>query len=387
VAGLETPAFALAVIAVHASAAEAVPLAAGLCGAALASWVRPEGAWLVLAMGVQWLVSARARTDLRRPLSLAAIVCVTTLLLLLTRHAIFHEWLPNTYYAKRPSIPLGVSYLTTCLGKPWMSALFIAAALGAAAGEARHRGYAAAAVVWVAAAVLEGGDWMVNGRLLQPALIVSAAAAGGVSRAFAPTSKVLVRWLALGAAAEAIPFIAFSSFVRGGPAFAFTMETRKAQQDVSEWLRRSAVTSAAMIDIGEVGYDLPDLQMIDLAGLTDYEIGHAPGGRLGKHIDSAYVLEQQHPDVILLRLRRVPARDSAGRLAPKPDDAMSQPEGELLRNDRISEQYRLAFVELPPVKADPLYARAFYVRRSIAIPPDLLPPTDLVFQRRATPSN
>ena len=59
------------------------------------------------------------------------------------------------------------------------------------------------------------------------------------------------------------------------------------------------------MDVGEIGF-LSDIDIVDLAGLTDPVIAHAPGGLRAKAFDSNYLIHVRRPDVVLVRLARDP---------------------------------------------------------------------------------
>ena len=74
---------------------------------------------------------------------------------------------------------------------------------------------------------------------------------------------------------------------------------------LGRWLCRNSTGedgSVALMDIGIVGYDCPELRVLDITGLTDRTIGKSPGKFLNKQFDPAYVFDRQ-PEFIVMVLR------------------------------------------------------------------------------------
>ena len=108
VMGLETLLFAAVVVVFAMSQAEELPLGAGLIAAALAAWVRPEGAWLLVAMAAQQLAMGTLKlARMRRALLQGLMLALGGLTLVACRLAIFGDLLPNTFYAKTPELSAG----------------------------------------------------------------------------------------------------------------------------------------------------------------------------------------------------------------------------------------------------------------------------------------
>ena len=134
----------------------------------------------------------------------------------------------------------------------------------------------------------------------------------------------------------------------------------------------------ALLDIGELGFALPEVRITDLDGLTDARIGHTPGGHLRKRFDLGYLFKERRPAAIVIRVRRLPTRDALGHLAPDPADSMSWSEGDILKDPRLLRDYRLLFVQAPAHPGIPLYVRVVYVKKGLQLPGEATPPGDVV---------
>jgi hypothetical protein len=79
--------------------------------------------------------------------------------------------------------------------------------------------------------------------------------------------------------------------------------TRARTLALASWLKTHA-HSAALVDIGLIGY-ASDIDVIDLAGLTDERIARLPGGHLGKRIDPRD-LAARYPQAIVVHCADAP---------------------------------------------------------------------------------
>ena len=334
----------------------------GVVAGALALWVRPEGAWLVLAGVVQlagmnklhWL---RAR---RVVLPLVSVLAGGALLVSL-RLVIFGELVPNTYHAKEPGLLAGLKYAGTTLMVPPFLALCACGILGAMAGGARHLGYFLAGLTWIGAAILEGGDWMPGGRLLLPAFVMFALATGGIATESRGSRwRKNLGWTLVIAAMSLQGAYSWRFAQSGVEAF----ETYRHEARVmSDWIVKSGARSVGLIDIGEIGFR-SDLEIVDLAGLTDQVIGHSPGGLLQKEFDLEYLFVARQPDVILIRLSRISVPETNLGPQVRPTDAMSHVERRILGDPRLAQTYELVLLQMPEEARRPLNARALFVKRS-----------------------
>lgn len=342
--GLEEPLFVLCVVAASTGGR------ASSWGAVLGPWVRPEGP-LLAPLGA--LLRASRGAPLAGCLRALLLPGFSFSALLLARRAYFGEWLPNTAYAKAPSLAAGARYLLASLAQPRALALLLAAAL-VARTSSRARAFLGAAAVWALACVAEGGDWMPQSRLLAPALVLLAMSAGE-----APS-------VAEGSWARALRVAALATAVLAGFSAAGlqSLRSRNTQRTLvqenlalARSLERRGVRSAALVDVGAVGYALPGLSIVDLGGLTDARIARSPGGLLQKRFDLAYLFEERRPAAVVLRLSRV----SEG--APRPEDALSEVEARVLADPRFDALYLRAELFAPAMRRENTYARALYLRR------------------------
>ena len=92
-------------------------------------------------------------------------------------------------------------------------------------------------------------------------------------------------------------------------------DARADQRQLIRWLSLTGIHSMRS-DIGELGFALPDVRITDLDGLTDVRIGHTAGGHLRKRFDFGYLFDERRPEVIVIRVRRLPKRDVTGQLKP-----------------------------------------------------------------------
>jgi hypothetical protein len=273
---------------------------------AAASLVRPETPAIVAALALERLLAARdalaqrAAAVARWLLPIAA----TFAPFLLFRRAYFGDWLPNTYYAKT-GVPLaalisdGFAYTSrfagsltpsfgTSAGQSWLAWLgWLLLAFVLAYGLARRalRSYALCALGLGVAIVLEGGDWMVLHRFWVPALPSLAVIAAYALLRLA--DKRFGRWLATAAAALCMTHgVMLARHERNnGRGLAVNGEGyRQAHVVIAKYLREHGQRgdAVALMDVGLIGWYAPQLNVIDITGLTDRAIAHAPGGFLNK---------------------------------------------------------------------------------------------------------
>lgn len=272
----------------------------------VASLVRPETPLIAAALGLGLALESRERA-VQRGVTLARWllpIAACFVPFLLFRRAYFGDWLPNTYYAKT-GIPLSVlmadglaytqqfaSSLLPINGPgPWWRWLAWVLLLGLVAYGLRLRALRPFAMCVLAlglAIVLEGGDWMVLHRFWVPALPSLAVIA----------ASALLR-LCQGRAGRAVVAVAIALCVghgvtlalrerNGGHGLAVNGEGyRHTHLVIAKYLREHAAPgdAVALMDVGMIGWYAPQLDVIDITGLTDRAIAHAPGAFLDKRFE------------------------------------------------------------------------------------------------------
>jgi hypothetical protein len=279
---------------------------------ALAALTRPEG---LAVFGLTWLYQVVVARE-RWPRAIARLGLFAAIVgsHLLWRQAYYGDWLPATYYAKTgdlgPRLRAGVFYFVEFLIGPGM--FLFAGYLVALRRRPRRLGYLlwlcggyAAIIVW------EGGDWMPGLRFWTPILpllylILAESLANGYDhlRSLVGTRAGRLASAGLGVLAGLYLLLA-GGYVLATWFYADMRASgyREAHHLLATWLsdNTSPDGKVALMDIGIVGY-YTRLPIIDLAGLTDTHIAHAPGGFQEKVYDPAYVLDQEPEYVILVSL-------------------------------------------------------------------------------------
>ncbi|MET0283250.1 MAG: hypothetical protein ABW352_02225 [Polyangiales bacterium] len=341
VTGLETCAFALCVALFSASLAGQLPRSYGLAAAVIAPWVRPEAPWLVVS-GL-----CLNRREWRPSAALVGSYAV----LIATRWTLFHELLPNTYFAKPRDDAQAWQALTSAFSAPWPWLLFAAASV-AATRAASARGYLLASLSWLLAFWLEGGDWMPQARMMLPAFTLATLACGELARM--PRALVLVALTMVASVA--------STLEQARRSERSLHSIRREARKVAGMIEQSGAHSVAAVDIGELGF-ASRIQILDLVGLTDRRIAHSPGLHGSKQLDLAYVFEERRPDLILIRMNQAEIRPEQDVIRLPPSDAMGLIEARLLLDPRLRERYQLALLQYPQVPRSNMYIRALYRRK------------------------
>ncbi len=315
--GLETVPYALA----HTLAVSAL---ARRRGASFAAWTslafatRPE-AGLTGLMGAALLAwEVRRGRASRRELALAlAVFAALVAPLLAWKRWYFGAWLPLTLSAKPPDRGEGLAYLAPFVGYGAVMALGALHAL--ARGPFARRVYGAFGLVGLAAAALEGGDWMPLQRLLLPSLpLLAIAADAWVAAAWDRLRDPRATRGARGAALAPLALTALwiGRNLAGVPEVQSWVAARQATDDVRAALARELAArgarSVALVDIGVVGDAAPSLRVVDLGGLTDPALARSPGGHLDKTVDRGWFLRAS-PDVVALNDPRGPVASGGGR--------------------------------------------------------------------------
>lgn len=284
---------------------------------ALAALTRPEGIFLCGAILAGRLVAGEWRANPLRRLVLVD-ACVIGAVVL--AHSVFRwfaydgEFLPNTYYAKSG----GMSWATSPAAYAGSFAWFhlggpaaLACLLPLVSTRRAVRVGVAPALCVVPAGVLAiflaGPDWMGGFRLLVPyfpawsALAVCGLAAvlqRAAARPRLPRGALLFTPLVLLALWETPIRAQYCQRAQLS-----RIVYRDASHALAQWLRSHsrAGQTVALNDIGVVGYECDELNILDMTGLTDRTIAKSPGQFLRKQYDPAYVLDKE-PEFIVIVL-------------------------------------------------------------------------------------
>ncbi len=258
----------------------------------LAGWLRPELAPFALLL----LIAKRSRVAWIGAL-------VPAVLLVGFRLALFESVFPLPMFAKAGDAGAGAQYvfyglmfLTGGVG------VGVAALAWRTGGDAR--GLVLACLVHLATVALAGGDWMPGWRLFAPLLPAYAWLVARGVRAL-PASPAL-RFV----------FCAWVVCAGIGDAWLQLPHVRDAGEARSDALALRAqvrgLRSVALVDIGYFTWD-SDVRVLDLGGITEPVVAHAPGGHLDKDVPIGWLAEEA-PEVILLHSAVPPTVDSEGRL-------------------------------------------------------------------------
>ncbi len=280
------------------------------------AWLcRPEEALFLVVLPI---VTGRARWRLWiAPFAAAAAVE-------LGRVAVFHDLLPNTYYAKSGGtlrhVALGVDYLRTVLREAPLIAL---APLALAIPHLRR---AVAGVLAVTALLFvfflrSGGDAFLYSRL--PAPLVPTLVLLAMHGACALALRLREPWGARVSVAVLALCTAYLPLDWRSHRFAPTHGLALVDQwgRLGRWLRANHPrATVAVVPIGAIAY-YSDARVIDLVGLTSREIAHARRGVPPERLranwigherhDTEYVLGQRPDLIIFTRTRTTPWRDLA----------------------------------------------------------------------------
>ncbi|MBK8691779.1 MAG: hypothetical protein IPN17_05600 [Deltaproteobacteria bacterium] len=284
----------------------------------LAFLTRPEAA-LLGVFGAVWLC-ARAllrRAPWRELATGVAILGAIVVPYLGWKLSYFGSIVPNTLYAKAPDRSAGWQYLW-----PPLAATAGLAAASLASLRSRDRRsqvgfFLALWMLWVLAVWWEGGDWMPSIRLLVPGIPFVALAADGEILDWLLAARRRPTRAALGAAAVLVlaPWIVWNlrDHQTARTHFVVTETGVVPLMRLTHALVRARVTSAALVDIGEVGYRT-GWRIVDLTGLVDPVIGRSPGRHGDKHFPIAHFAAAR-PDVVVIRSesppKLVPGRPTA----------------------------------------------------------------------------
>jgi hypothetical protein len=274
---------------------------AGVCAAAMV-WLRPE----MLFWGVALLVALTLR-ERRASLGAWALLLLSGVLIVAFRFFLFGHALPMSAAAKPPELRHGFSYVSSALARPENVVALVLIGGAFARLGLRSRIFALALCAHVLALVLAGGDWMPGFRLFAPVVPTLAWLLADALARLSMQRKQLA-W----AAAALLLMLRIAVLVREIPVARAAGFNRIAMGPVLARSVRGAKGPVAALDVGALGY-FADVTILDLGGLTEPRIAHAPGGHLNKHVDSAW-LHSRAPSLILLHSSDAPQVDAQGHL-------------------------------------------------------------------------
>lgn len=322
--GLETMLFAgslsLGLYLGHLSVEQSKWRGAGIAFAA-ASLTRPEGILLFVIHWFAQLYVARrdAATSFRirlRPLILDAAIVSSVFAAHIAFRLIAYngEWLPNTYFAKAGGFwkIAAASYIGRGVLAPFFDHYGIGVGIAVVgwlfSGSTRRKSFPLFCVAALGALLpfVTGTDWMPGWRLLMPFL---PAVAGIVAIGWCRIARFIIRRpreLGPGLLLFTIPLL---WTLRGDDRTFFykyvEMRSRgyeTGHRSLAQWLRSGAAAKGdtiALMDIGMVGYECIDQNILDVTGLTDRTIAKSLGRFMDKQYDPEYVLHRK-PEFIVL---------------------------------------------------------------------------------------
>jgi hypothetical protein len=255
-------------------------LLCGLC-LGLGFATRPEGALLgLLLLGVLALRSVRTAAIAALPFGAVGFLVQGF------RLWTWGQWLPNTFYAKPPSLAMGLGYVAD-------AALYVAGgglALLALLPALRHRlgGALLAAILGLALAVAwSGGDWMPGFRRLETAALLLHVLVGASLSTLRTARGVGAGLGALGLLGMLGGSLLAALHGRDAAPYPYDLQARLGEAAA----RTPEVRRVATFDIGRFGWAFPG-SIFDLGGLTDTRIGRSEGVHGEKKWDEAYFREQ-----------------------------------------------------------------------------------------------
>jgi len=231
--------------------------------------------------------------------------------------------------------------------------LTVLALMGTLLGEVRQRSFFLAALAWLAAPVLEGGDWMPHDRFLLPAVVFLVMAALGAA-------KARQKSLRLGAGALALVLAGLLGWQDLTMArLVQSSYDRSVMRElwIASWARENDIASLASVDIGVLGY-YSGARIIDVVGLTDRRIARSEGGHLNKQFNLDHVFTGGRPDCLILRSTILPVIQDGQLRRCRPG---SEIEKRLFFDRRLPTDYRLALSL--EVKGDPRQSKLLFLRR------------------------
>jgi hypothetical protein len=300
--GMETPlafcALAVTVFAVLSVRSVRGAVLAGMLSGQLV-WVRPEMMALVLTLGAAAVYPLPRDARSRAFIGFGVAWVVPVMMLFTARHAYFHEWLPNTYYAKVAEGGIvqrirGLHYVSIFVVQHVLLVLLAAYAAVRKKGVVRWLGVIALnlalSIVW------SGGDGFTFSRLTLPALLLVCVMVASLLEGV-PLERQVLAGGAVTLLSVAWPLKGsgeFSSYMAGA---AYAQSAERIAALMSQMPKGMVATEG----IGAIGY-ITERPILDLVGLADKHIARSkriPGARIGHdHADVPYVLSRA-PEIVL----------------------------------------------------------------------------------------
>lgn len=332
--GMEMLLLPLCVLCVHGAASGQLSRRMGVIAAILAVWIRPEAVWLLVSLGLAALIAdGPRRLFSKKNFHIHLGLAVGGLSLMFLRWMVFREALPNTYYAKMPSMTEGIIYLRDFVFSWAGGLLLILALVGGLWGNLKHRGFLVAGLTWLAAPVLAGGDWMPHYRFFLPAvllLILSAGGAASMRRFFVRLSVY-----GLGVVLLCLVFLQNVNMIHQARISYDALSVR--ERTVAEWVSEQRIATIASVDIGMLGF-YSSAYIVDVVGLTDPVVARSPGGHLNKQFNLDYLFDKHRPDVIILRSTIPPVIENKQLKRCRPGSVI---EARIFEDKRLITNYRL----------------------------------------------
>jgi hypothetical protein len=376
VTGMESLLFLSVVLIFSGAVNKSFSIKIGIIAGVLAIWIRPEGAWLPIMLVFQLFAEGRRKSFFRKDiLILIGALAVGVVTLVLMRILIFGNLLPNTFFAKEPSLISGLLYVKYIFTKGWGLSILVLGILGAINGKRCHRGYFFAGLSWIVAVILEGGDWMPAGRFLLPALGLFALASagipyGGMFRKLKIRSTSLQNLVVFFIVFIGICINIYSCLEYSKKADWSYRNSSYFDRVLSDWLIKSNARSIASVDIGIIGFKT-NAEIVDLGGLTDKYIGRSAGKNLAKVFDTSYIFEERKPDLLIIRISKPPEISNKGKLIRC--RVKSKVERLVLSDKKLGQYYDFLLAILPPVHSKPYYGKLVFGRKDFKIKKNIIP--------------
>jgi len=225
-------------------------------------------------------------------------------------------------------------------------------------GTGRSKRIAICGLLWICAAVAEGGDWMPLGRFVLPGALLMALAFSPEALRLAPKLGHIVR---IGAVLMVLAVNLCSVYERVELSKSGVNISYPEQEFRNEWVRATGAERVAYLDIGRFGFYLESVDILDIAGLTDRTIARSRGGH-GEHELSERYFVARNPDIVMIRVTRL------SRIGTDTHIETSHSERMLFESPFFHRRYRVLFCMVPAYERDPLHGIMVFARADFQIP-------------------